>query len=38
MTKDAETKFRGYIPYPPEDKADDWGLSVKEQASAAPMG
>ena len=31
MTRDATIKFQGYIPYPPVDKVDDWGLSVGEQ-------
>lgn len=31
MTKDEVLKFQGYMPYPPLDKVDDWGLSVEQQ-------
>lgn len=24
-------KFQGVVPYPPEDKIDDWGLTVEQQ-------
>jgi hypothetical protein len=26
-------RFQGHIPYPPEQKIDDWGLNVEQQAS-----
>lgn len=35
MTKDEVLKFQGYMPYPPLDKVDDWGLSVEQQARAS---
>jgi hypothetical protein len=24
-------KFQGLVPYPPEDKLDDWGLTPEQQ-------
>jgi hypothetical protein len=35
MTKDdgGPLKFQGYMPYPPKEGTDDWGLNAVEQAS-----
>jgi hypothetical protein len=39
MTKEAVggggslPKFQGHMPYPPEQKVDDWGLNAEQQAS-----
>ena len=37
MTKDIDKqlKFQGVVPYPPENKVDDWHLNVEQQASRA---
>lgn len=33
MTKEAQQKFQGNMPYPPESKIDDWGLNAEQQVS-----
>lgn len=36
MTKEGVArplKFQGTVPYPPEQKTDDWGLNAEQQAS-----
>jgi hypothetical protein len=42
MTKEAVAhatlKFQGHIPYPHEQKIDDWGLNAEQQASRNVLG
>ena len=30
--------FQGLVPFPPEDKVDDWGLALEQQVGTATLG